>query len=711
MPIESARLLIAADPELALDCRAVLRGSAIPERCIGKGESEGYLRRIFARPGVDEVIVTYEVGAMAARGELSQVRRRLNGAIAAIPDPVAYYDQADRLLLCNNAYRTLHVGLGPEGVIGLTFEEILRHCPREVPADLPPVQRDGWALDRAKTRQVPAFEAEFRLDDGRWFREMDQATEDGGRVHVLVDITRLKVATRQLEEVVEGAHVGTWTLDPVTGAGTVNAYWADMFGLKGKVPDLLSFEDWRGLVHPDDVAVAEAGFLDCLAGKAERFDVEYRMRHSDGHWVWVLGRGGVSDRFADGRVRQMAGVLLDISPRKRLEADLTLRAAAVAATEDAILITDASGTVLDANPAHAGLFGFEDPDQLIGAPWLNFYDADAAADVASRAFPDLRAVGAWRGEVCARRQTGEAFEQELSLTEMPDGEIVWVSRDISARKALARDQQALRDRIEVAQRQEVVNLIAAGLTHDLSNLLAAVMHLSDPILAGDRKPDDALIKIHGLSLQMVEMLHPLRDLGMPGTETEDTDLGSLMSEAAQLVRLGAPDHHRIKTRLPEKNIWSVLEPMRLTQVLLNLGLNARDALEHGAGEICFSLSEADKLPDGVELAGGTIPDAPFALFSVSDTGSGIPERIRGRIWEPHFTTKGERGTGLGLPLIASIVAEVGGGVAVRTQLGEGTTFHVLWPILDDVDMSAGSRSVVPPPHGGDARFSNLFRSS
>ena len=713
-PIEAARLLIAADPGLTLDCRAVQKGAEVHPRRIGASAEEGYLRRVFARPGPDaqplELIVTYEVGAMVARSELARVRSRLIGAIAAIPEPVAYFDDADRLVLCNSAYERIHGAEARQCLIGLSFEQILQRSPRDRNKADTPDRQERWISERIKNRHRTGFECEFRLDDGQWFREIDRATDDGGRVHVLIDVTGLKEATLRLEEVVEGARVGTWSLDPQSGAGTVNAHWAEMLGLVHADLDLIGFEHWRSLVHPDDVANAEAGFLDCLSGKAERFDVEYRMRHRSGRWVWVLGRGGVSDRFSDGRVRQMAGVLLDISPRKRLEGELRLRAAAMSATEDAILVTDPSGTVLDANPAHARLFGSNDPAELIGATWLNFFDVDAAADLASRAFPELRAEGRWRGEVQAQRSNGETFEQELSLTEMPEGEIVWVGRDISERKDLAREQQALRDRVEVAQRQEVVNLIAAGLTHDMSNLLAAVMHLSDPLLAGRRQAEDVLHKVHGLSLQMVEMLNPLRGVGMMGHATEESELGSLMSEAAQLVRLGAPDHHQFRTKLPEKGIWSVLEPIRLTQVLLNLGLNARDALELHAGEICFSLSEADELPDGVAIAAGTVPEAPFALFIVSDTGPGIPDDVLRRIWEPHFTTKGQRGTGLGLPLIATIVSEIGGGVAVCTTPGKGTSFYVLWPICEDDDMDPDARTIVRSSNGGGDHVTSHLRA-
>ena len=125
---------------------------------------------------------------------------------------------------------------------------------------------------------------------------------------------------------------------------------------------------------------------------------------------------------------------------------------------------------------------------------------------------------------------------------------------------------------------------------------------------------------------------------------------------------------------------ALVDPVRLTQVLMNLGLNARDAIGHEEGAIRFTLSQASSAPEDMTLDVGQVPDAPFAHLIVSDTGPGIPEGIRQRIWDAYFTTKGDHGTGLGLALVAEIVTDVGGGVALNTKAGQGATFHILWPL-------------------------------
>ena len=116
------------------------------------------------------------------------------------------------------------------------------------------------------------------------------------------------------------------------------------------------------------------------------------------------------------------------------------------------------------------------------------------------------------------------------------------------------------------------------------------------------------------------------------------------------------------------------------QVLLNLGLNGRDALGDGEQEIALSLSLGDAIPQTADLEVWEIPDKPFALFSISDTGTGIKPEVRERLWEPYFTTKGNMGTGLGLPVIAEIVRETGGAIALETAPGVGSSFYVAWPL-------------------------------
>lgn len=685
LPIEAAEGLMEVDPGLSLDCRSVLRGGPAVARELNLSGGDGYLRRIMLRAAVDgqaeELIVNYEPSMFAQRLELTQVRKHLVDALGLVQDPFAYYDKYDCLVHFNQAYARLHGSSEGEIIAGIHFEEILRRDLRNGLIDIPVAQHEQWLRTRLAQRERQTFEEEMRLSDGHWFRVMERSSAGGSRVHVLVDITGLKTAQVALQQVISGAQAATWTVSLETGESDVNDRWIEMLGLDRQAVTSLGFEAWRKLVHPEDTAVAEVGFLQCAEGSATSFEVEYRLRHRLGHWVWVMGRGGVSERHPDRRPRKISGVLLDISRQKQLEAELAMRAAAIAATEDGITITDEAGTILYTNPAHAAMFGHGDPESLIGEPWHSLYAPQVAARLAAEAFPMLRDQGHWVGQAEALRIDGGTFEQELSLTEMPDGKIICVNRDVSTRNAIVRERLQIRDRIELAQRQEIINLLAAGLTHDLTNLIALIAHYSDPFLeeAGLERPQ-ALETIHAAARQAVSLLEPLSFLDTEKREIEEIDLADLLREATGILKLGTSYNLKITADFPDKPIIATVDPLKLMQVLLNLGLNGRDALVDGEQEISLSLSLSDTIPQIADLEVGEVPDKPFALFRISDTGTGIMPEVRDRLWEPYFTTKGNMGTGLGLPVIAEIVRETGGGIALETALGVGSSFYVAWPL-------------------------------
>lgn len=696
-PIEAAKSLMMADLGLSLDCRAVLQRELIPTPHIGQPGAEGYLRRIMLRMAdgqTEELIVSYEPGALAPQAELAQIRSLLDDAFESLEQPLGYYDEKDRLVHYNRAYASLNNS--PEGPIstGMRFEQILRRNIRSGLIALPEDQREEWLRERLAQRYHPTFERELRLSDGRCFRITERRTTSGGRFHMLFDITDLKSTQVSLQNVVTGARAAAWTVNIETGAGSVNDRWAEMFGIDPSTITKIGFEEWRALVHPDDQLSAAVGFQECLAGASTSFEVEYRMRHSLGHWVWVMGRGGVSDRHTDGRPIMISGVLLDISRRKSLEAELAMRAAAVTSTEDGITITDAAGTILYTNPAHAAMFGHPDPSPLIGQPWYSLYSPKAAATLAAEAFPALRAVGHWQGEAEALRSDGQHFEQELSLTEMPDGKIICVNRDVTRRNTFDRERLKLRDRIEIAQRQEIVNLLISGLLHDLFNLLAVIAHSSDPAVDRTRLADpESLQRIHRAAQQAIALLKPLRDFRLGSVKMEETDLGALLEEAADVVRLGAHPDLNVTIEVPEEAIKARLNSLQLMQVLLNLGLNARDALEDGEKRIEFALSLSTALPEGVSVEIGKVPDGCHALFRITDTGTGIAPDIRARLWGPLFTTKGERGTGLGLSVAAEIVRSAGGAIALDTTHGAGSSFYVAWPLHPLIRQQKGSPDI------------------
>ena len=364
-----------------------------------------------------------------------------------------------------------------------------------------------------------------------------------------------------------------------------------------------------------------------------------------------------------------------------LAQELRRRDAAITATGAGLCITDDKGVIIDVNPALTSMLGHDRPSDLIGASWFSLFADASVSALRDFGLDALHDAGTWHGPALMRCKKGRDLEVDLSLTEMQDNAVIWVCRDVTARNETQRQLLSAQANIQRAQRQEIVNLIAAGFTHDLTNLVALISHLSNPVLRGHfAQNKDVLEEIHCAARQMVALLEPIKQLGRRQSPRMRLDLGALLAEAAGILRISAPRGLQIITKIADEPLHVDGDRMQLMQVLLNLGLNAREALNEGAQTITLSLKRATALPKSVKLETGVIPPAPFALFAITDTGPGMNAATRAKIWEPYFTTKTLSGSGLGLFVVANIVRGAGGGIALTTAPGKGTTFYIAWPL-------------------------------
>ncbi|MBI5800616.1 MAG: response regulator, partial [Verrucomicrobia bacterium] len=238
-----------------------------------------------------------------------------------------------------------------------------------------------------------------------------------------------------------------------------------------------------------------------------------------------------------------------------------------------------------------------------------------------------------------------------------------------------------REHLLRAQRLESIGLLAGGIAHDLNNILAPIL-ISSQMLE-QRLADE-------FDQQMAENIRVSAERGAnvvrqvltlargEGGQSAEAQPLHIIREISTFARDSFPKSIAIRhNSLPD--VWRVpLEPTLLYQVLLNLCVNARDALPEGG---TLSLAAANLVSGGrVGQSGAPLPPGDYVLVSVSDTGTGIPPEILARIWEPLFTTKAPgKGTGLGLATVARIVREHGGHIAVDSVVGQGTTFHIYLP--------------------------------
>lgn len=397
-----------------------------------------------------------------------------------------------------------------------------------------------------------------------------------------------------------------------------------------------------------------------------------------------------------------AAIIRDVSARKALEgqraateARLAQQIAAIEASNDGIAVTDAAGNFIFMNRAHAAMFGFETAEALIGQPWCVLYDDANARLISDIAMPVLNENGRWRGEAQGRRCDGGAVDQEVSLSLSADGGIVCVTRDIGERLTLEREKARLREQLMLAQRQEAVGQLASGIAHDFNNLIAAIAGTASLL----ERIADPQVRRHALRIQSAAatatgLVDKLLALGRRAPDLKPVDLRAIVSSVRDLVVPSLADpQHRIEIDLPAAPVLARADDTELMQVVLNLALNSRDALPGSqAGRITLTLLEAaGHSPAGGVLV-GAIPQGPAALIRVSDTGCGIaPDDIE-QVFEPYYTRKGDAGTGLGLAVVAGIVANAGGAIAVSSRMGSGSVFEIWWP-LQSIAEEAGALAI------------------
>jgi PAS domain S-box-containing protein len=384
-----------------------------------------------------------------------------------------------------------------------------------------------------------------------------------------------------------------------------------------------------------------------------------------------------------------AAIIRDASQRKLLEADrdttrerLAEQVAAIEISNDGVAITDTVGQFIYMNRSHAEMFGYAEATALIGMHWSSLYTSAARQRLEAEAFPVLDTEGQWRGESIGVRRDGSAIRQEVSMSLRSDGGLVWVARDIGERHRSEREMARLREQLLVSQRQEIVGQIASGIAHDFNNLIAAIsgsaaLIVSDPA-AGARRHAE---RIETAAANAASLVAKMMSLGKRTPDNREIDLAAKIRSVVELMRASLAPQHSIVLRLPVEPISLVADSTEVMQVLLNLLVNARDAMDPDQpGQITVRLERLlPGDPAALPLVGRR-PQGPAALVHIEDTGSGIAEQPLSKIFEPFRSGKGRNGSGLGLSVVKSIVEDAGGGIAVDSHPGGGARFDVFWPL-------------------------------
>jgi PAS domain S-box-containing protein len=459
-------------------------------------------------------------------------------------------------------------------------------------------------------------------------------------------------------------------------------------------------EFWTERLHPDDREAIPAAWRAALE-EGKPFRAEYRMVTAEGRTVWVQDEA-VAARDAAGATVYFQGYLLDITERKTAEVELSLLSRQnellLRSVGEGIFGLDPQGRVTFANPAGVSLTGFT-LEELLGRDLhevIAHRDEDGAhcSDVRRVLTATLRdrAEHHFEDEI-HRLSDGRTYPAECTTTPVRQGDelvgAVLVLRDISERKEL---EQQLRQ----AQKLEAIGKLAGGVAHDFNNLLTAIGGHSElalaalgdhPVRANVGEVKRAVERASGLTQQLLafsrkQVLQP-RVLNLNAVVCDvESLLGPLIHEDIVLVQRLDPALAPVRA-----------DQCQLEQVLVNLAVNARDAMPTGGR---LTLETRNVTLDGESARALGLSPGAYVELATSDTGHGMDADTRARIFEPFFTTKEPgRGTGLGLSTVYGIVAQSGGAITVDSSPGAGARFRVYLPQAEE--KQAPEEAVAEPP--------------
>lgn len=450
------------------------------------------------------------------------------------------------------------------------------------------------------------------------------------------------------------------------------------------------YESERALWHPGDDFVATWAIWLVDSGMAK--GVATRRARARRAALFSGGRDR-EETLPDGRVLLVndhptadggaVSIATDITSLKATERVLAQRAVAMDSAQDGIAVTDGDGRFVYLNPSHVTMFGYARASELLGRPWSVLYTAEEAEMLKQVAMSEVKRTGTWRGEVQGIAKDGRTVPQEVSLNYRRGVGIVCVTRDISERRRGERERMRLREQLHAAQRQEAVGQLAAGVAHDFNNLLSAIAG-SAALLQLDLGPEHPgrvhAERIVQAGARAAELVNRLLALGARKSERARIDLRAPFAEAAELLRAGVSGRFTLIAEPTPDPVFAEADATDVLQVLLNLAINARDAMPPEGGSITLDLVPPAPIAAPPALRIGRIAEGePYAVLRVTDTGTGIDPADLENIFRPYYSTKGDDGTGLGLAVVASIVRAANGAVAVETEAGRGTRFTVFWP--------------------------------
>jgi PAS domain S-box-containing protein len=473
-------------------------------------------------------------------------------------------------------------------------------------------------------------------------------------------------------------------LDP---EGVVSSWNSGARRLKGyQESEILGEHFSRFYTEADRATGLPQRALETAAREGKFEDEGWRCR-KDGTQFWALV---VIDpiRDASGGLVGYAKITRDLTERRKAEDSLRqseqqFRLLVHGVTDYAIYMLDPNGRVASWNAGAERIKGYR-PDQIIGEHFSRFYtEEDRRAGIPQLALEIAARDGRFEREGWRVRKDGSKFWANIviDVIRAPDGTILGfakITRDITERRESDRALQEAREALFQSQKMDAVGQLTGGVAHDFNNLLMAVMGSLE--LLRKRLPDDPkMMRLLDNAIQGAQRGAGLTQRMLAFARRQELkpvalDLFKLVRDMADLLRSSLGPSVELEMDFSESLHKIMADPNQLELAILNLAVNARDAMPKG-GSIFFSAREENV------LAAPDLKDGRYVCLSVADEGAGMDEATLTRAMEPFFTTKGVgKGTGLGLSMVHGMTQQSGGKLALKSKVGKGTIAELWLPV-------------------------------
>ncbi|MGL6073249.1 MAG: PAS domain S-box protein [Fimbriiglobus sp.] len=520
-----------------------------------------------------------------------------------------------------------------------------------------------------------------------------------GAIAVFQDIQRLKAhektirtANEKLLSVIDAAQLHIWSYHLTSDRLVTVEPVATWFQFDTE-ESIQSFAAFARHIYQDDLPPLQEMLVKMESMEAGKFEVEYRVHQRGGRTAYMLTRGY---RVPSGDLPgdpYFSGITIDITQQKAHEQRLRLLESAVVHARDALIILEAEAKgspgrkVLYANDAFLQITGY-DRAEIVGHTLHMLRGPESSVETLEQIREALTNNLPLQVELLNYRKDRSTFWVELSLVPVPDKSGVcsfWVmiQRDITERKRAEQILREREDQLRQSQKMETVGQLAGGVAHDFNNLLTAII---GNLCLVDLPPEDRNRKLLAVAERAAHRAADLTSklLGFARRNQlllKPIVVQDFVEEVIELLRRTIDPRIEIRAEMADDPLLVSADETLLNQTLLNLCLNARDAMPLG-GELVIRAQAVDLTPEAL-LAHPIAKNNRYLKLSIEDTGTGIiPENLP-RLYEPFFTTKPiGQGTGLGLAMVDGIVRQHSGWIECESAVGHGTSFHIYLPSSD-----------------------------